>query len=202
MCSFLSWLKNQFVYNGIDYVNAILGGIFGLLLVIFKEKFCEPKVEEIGFVKEKVKFGILYKIKFKISRRRLKIFPARHPGICSLEIEWCGNKVFAKWDENPNPLDRDRMDSPKRFRPELVPLTYFQELFKGKKYYVPILHEDENGNFTVFSGWWFGRYFGLPYGPDPRVNKNTLLKITLRGTNINWQGSFEVKEIINSAKEK
>ena len=79
-------------------------------------------------------------------RFRLKGLSA--PGLSRLTISWSDKTVVAKWDETPNPLERDDLS---KFRPELVPATYDQPLFCGNEYVVPVLIE-RNGRFEIFSG--------------------------------------------------
>ncbi len=108
----------RFVFP-LDLASTIAGGIVGLALVYLVKWLWRPKVKELGFRKEKVNFGTLHKFGFKIKGKEA-------PGLCSLEIEWCGNKVFAKWDETSNPLKDDKIDE---FVPERVPQTYYQPIF-------------------------------------------------------------------------
>ncbi len=170
----------------LDLASTIAGGLVGLFLVYLVDWLWRPKVTELGFRKEKVNFGTLYKVGFRLKGRK-------EPGLCSLEIEWCGNRVFAKWDETPNPLKDDEID---KFVPERVPQTFYQPIFSKREYYVPILIEPDNtGNKEVFSGWWFGKKKG--YGPDPAIKDNAKVSLTLTGSNLCWKKEFNVSEIAN-----
>jgi hypothetical protein len=182
-----------FVFNiPIDLGAAFIGGLIGLILVLLWEWLVRPRIFwfDYTFIKEKVNFGILYKLKFKVRGLRT-------PGFCECQIRYCGNFVRGKWDDLPNPLRDDDLNS---FEPSLVPQTFFLPLMLGQYYTIPVLHEDENEKLTVFSGWWFGRRNGLPYGPDPSVNNNTEIKLIIKGNDLLWEKSLTVDDIIRRAK--
>jgi hypothetical protein len=170
----------------VDILGALVGGVVGLLLVLFWDWISRPRVSFLGFNKVNVNFGDLYKLRFKLSGRK-------KPGICQLEIQWNGKSVKAKWDEAPNPLKNDDLNE---FRPELVPATFYQTLFIEKEYQVPILHED-NGNLSIFSGWWFGRNNG--YGDDPTINEEDKITLILSGNNFQWRKTFKISKIIDES---
>ncbi len=177
----------------IDLAAALVGGIIGLLLVLFWNWLTKPRVLcwNYRFIEEKVNFGTLYKI-------RLRVWGLRSPGFCEFQIHWCGNMVRGKWDDLPNPL---RKDNPEKFEPAYVPQTFFLPLMIGEQYSIPIIHKNKSGRLTIFSGWWFGRNLSLPYGPDPEVNNKTPLKLILKGNDLNWQKNFTVEEIINKSRK-
>ena len=172
----------------IDILSAIAGGVVGLILVELWDWLRRPKIREVGFEKVNVNFGVLYKLKFKIEGKQ-------YPGICQLEIRWSNKSVKAKWDELPNPLQDDNIDS---FRPELVPVTFYQPLFLKRKYSVPIIHKDDNERLSIFSGWWFGRD---KYGPDPYVTKSTQIELVLSGNNLHWRKLYKIEDILKQAEE-
>lgn len=169
----------------LDLVSILAGGIVGFLLVFIIDFIKKPRLKVLGFERASVNFGTLYKLRFKIKGRS-------SPGVCRLRISWSDRNVYAKWDETPNPLDDDNLS---KFKPELVPGTFDQPLFKGIEYSVPIVIEN-NGNREVFSGWWFGKNIG--YGPNPRLEKGFNTKLTLYGTGLSWTRSFTEKEICKS----
>lgn len=188
-------LSNLFTFNiPLDIASAVLSGVIALLLVLLWEWLTKPRLlsRNYKFKKEKVNFGTLYKIEFKICG-------LRSPGFCEFQIHWDGKMVRAKWDDLPNPV---RDDNLAKFEPTLVPQTFFLPLMIGQKYTVPIVHEDDNGELTIFSGWWFGRRNNLPYGPDPKINEKTTLKLILKGNNLSWSGDFTVEQIINNSKHE
>lgn len=194
-----------FENSPVDWINAVFAGIIGLLLVVaYEEWLRKPKLEYGGVIKVKVSFGYLYKLRLKIPKRRF-LLKVRHPGQAQLKISWCGNNVFAKWDENPTPIKADWLYSNKdwgmvarEFIPEAVPSTYFNNLFAGEEYLVPVIHEDEAGNRSVFSGWWFGRHLG--YG-DPRVGSTNLqISFSLNAANLEWEKSLKLEEIVQETK--
>lgn len=166
--------------------SALAGGVVGFFLVYIVNWLWRPKVRTLGWARVPVNFGTLYKLRFTVKGRL-------SPGLCALEIEWNGRTVFAKWDETPNPLEQD---DPSRFRPELVPGTYYQPLFTDREYIVPIVIERDD-ICQVFSSWWFG--WGNGYGSDPTVNRRTDIRLTLAGGDLRWSATFRVDDIIRSA---
>jgi len=173
----------------IDLGSAIVGGIIGLLLVLAWEWLTKPRIFwfNYSFIKEKVNFGTLYKLKFKV-------WGLRSPGFCEFQIHWGRNMVRGKWDESPNPLHKDDLN---QFEPALVPQSFFLPLMLKQYYTVPILHEDDK-SLTVFSGWWFGRKMG--YGPNPRINKKAQLTLIIKGNNLEWRKKIKVEDIISNSK--
>ena len=169
----------------LDLVSTLAGGIVGFLLVFIIHFIKKPRMKVLGFEQVSVNFGTLYKLRFKIKG-------LSSPGICRLRVSWSDKSVYAKWDESPNPLEDDDLS---KFKPELVPGTFDQPLFRGIKYSVPIVIEN-NANREVFSGWWFGKKIG--YGPNPRLEKGFNLKLTLYGAGLSWTRSFTEKEICKS----
>jgi len=177
----------------IDWQNvlagAAAGGMVGFALVHLVAWLWRPRVRKVRFVLENSNFGTLYKLCFTLRGRS-------QAGLCALAIEWGQadlRTVFAKWDETPNPLENDDLTA---FRPELVPNTFYQPLFLGRPYRVPVLIQS-NSAFEIFSGWWFGKDQG--YGPDPIVSKSHLIRLTLTGGNFSWSKSLPVPEIVNQA---
>jgi len=69
-------------------------------------------------------------------------------------------------------------------------------------YSVPIINIDYENNVTVFDGWWFGKRLKLPYGPDPLVNKDTKLKLVMKGNELSWSKELTVQEIVDRAKQR
>jgi hypothetical protein len=104
--------------------------------------------------------GRLYKLRFRLAGRT-------SPEFCALEIRWeltasgeggRHQQVFGKWDDAAMPLEGHDLD---RFRPELVPNTYFQPLINDRVYDIPFLFESlDRQRIDIFSGWWFGRNKG------------------------------------------
>lgn len=171
----------------INFGSSVLSGfIAGLVSVIVWQWFTRPTVRFLGFERVPVNFGVLYKLRFRLGGRA-------SPGVCGMRLEWPGGDLFAKWDETPNPLERD---DPNQFRAELVPLTFYQPLFHGRDYVVPIVVE-ESGGYALFSGWWFGRRFG--YGPGPALRGEEQIRVTISGSGLNWSEAFPVAEIIGRA---
>lgn len=178
----------------IDLASATVGALVGFILVwVWNKLFLTPRVRSCNyiFIKEKTNFGILYKIKFKVSGYR-------SPGFCEMRINWCGNSVNGKWDDSPNPLLEDDLQ---KFEPLLVPQTFLLPVMLQKEYTIPILHENEQGALTVFSGWWFGRHIGKNYGPDPKVNLKTVFQLNLRGNDLSWDKEILAAEIISLTKQ-
>jgi len=181
--SFLCSIGRYIVlYWPLDLVSTIGGGVVGLFLVYLVDWIRKARIKYIGFKKAHATFGTLYKLHFIVKGRR-------SPGICRMQIRWDGKSVFAKWDENPNPLDRDVLGA---FRAELVPSTFDQTLFNGEEYFVPVVIEN-GATRKVFSGWWFGHQLG--YGPDPTLREGFSIDIVLIGTDIKWSRQFSEKEI-------
>jgi hypothetical protein len=70
----------------------------------------------------------------------------------------------------------------------------------GEYYTIPAFYIDSANNITIFDGWWFGKRLKLPYGPDLTVNKNTELKLVLRGNGLSWTKKLTVQKIIDNTK--
>ena len=178
--------------NTLDWSNlligAMLGALLGYILVRTLDYVRKVRIEYKGFINQKVNFGKLYKLKFKLNGDF-------DPGVCCCEINVNGYKSFAKWDEAPNPL---RGDNPNEFVPERVPATYYQKLFLRREYCIPILIEND-GVIEVFNGWWFGkkyRYYSLPSLAD----KDTIT-VVISGNNFNWQKKVLVQDIKSKSKQ-
>ncbi|MBI5043901.1 MAG: hypothetical protein HZC10_08795 [Nitrospirae bacterium] len=184
----------------IDIASAIIGGIIGLFLVLLFEWFTKPRILfwQHKFIAEdfnlgyKKKSGKLYKLKFKV-------WGFRSPGFCELHIYWCGNAVKAKWDDAPNPLIAD---NPAKFEPRLVPQTFLNTIMLKQYYTIPIINIDrgDGDNITIFDGWWFGKRLRLPYGPNPIVNKDTKIKLVLKGNDLSWSNELTVQQIIDNVE--
>jgi len=179
----------------VEILSGLFSGLIGLLLVEIWDLIKRPKVRFLGFKGIKVNFGTLYKLNFKI-------YGKQHPGICQLEIKWDEKSVKANWDETPNPIKEDKIIKdkdgdwvPETFLPEVVPATFYQPLFLEKDYLVPIIHKDDKGQLSIFSGWWFGRKLG--YSPDPKINESQRIVLILSGNNFEWRKELKVKEILN-----
>lgn len=166
----------------LDLVSTLAGGVVGFLLVFIIDFIKKPKLKALDFDQVKVNFGTLYKFRFKIKG-------LSSPGVCRLRISWSDKNVYAKWDETPNPLEGDDLS---KFRPELVPGTFDQTLFRGNEYSVPIVIEN-NDYREVFSGWWFGKDIG--YGPNPQLESGFQIKLTLHGAGLSWSRSYTEREI-------
>jgi len=175
----------------LDLPNAILGGFVGFILVWVVDFWKNPKIKFDGFQKVKVNFGTLYKIKVKISGHI-------NPGLSVINIKWKDGSVYAKWDENPNPLKDDSLNN---FIPEMVPQTFYQNTFCGKTYLLPILHEDKNNKVTVFSGWWFGKDKG--YGASvPELINISEIQLEFLSQNANKKSKkYTISDIKNSVGE-
>ena len=145
-----------------------------------------PRVKQYVFKKSDFNLGPLYKLHFTLRGRA-------NPGLCCLRIEWSGRSVFAKWDETPNPLERD---DPSRFVPELVPSTYYLPLLVKHPYAVPIVIE-HNGQREVFSGWWFGRG---RFDPDPAIPVGAKIRLTLTGGDLHWTEEFSLEEVCGDVR--
>lgn len=173
--------------TAIDVPGILIGFVLGVVSPYVVDRLWRPRVRAVAFVRDAgFNLGPLYKLRFTLRGRSV-------PGFCCLRIEWSGGSVFAKWDEAPNPLAGD---DPNRFRPELVPATFFQPLFLRRQYTVPILIERE-GRVEVFSGWWFGRPVG--YGPDPAVARGETIRLTLLGGGFEWSRDFTVDQVLRAS---
>jgi hypothetical protein len=179
----------------IDVIDLLIGFILGIIASVIATYWVtwlwRPKVKDGGFKKEDFNLGgKLFKLQFTLKGRSA-------PGTCCLEIRWQKNKVlnkvFAKWDETPNPSTDD---TPNGFQPSMVPATYYQPLIPGRGYAVPILIE-QDGGYEIYSGWWWGKNKG--YGPDPKVTKGTVITITLTGNSLNWSRVLTVGDILARA---
>ena len=171
----------------VDWPNAVVGALVGWLLGFACNRMIlwsrRAKMRVIRFERVPVKCAILYKLRFIIDGKD-------SPGECSCELESGGQTTWAKWDEKPNPLVEDRLDS---FDAGLVPNTFFQTLVVKREYSLPILAQTD-GVIELFGGWWFGRSKGY-YRLNP-VDPASFVTITLRGAGLNWKRRFPVQEII------
>lgn len=179
-CIFIIFERYMEFKIPIDLLGVLLGGVVGLLLVELWEYIKKPKIQFLGFLSSKFNSGgELIKIKFRIKGKS-------SPGVCQIELKWNKKNVKAKWDESPNPLENDDFE---KFKPELVPSTYYQQLFLNKEYMVPVLHKKDSSELSVFSGWWYGQ---PNYGPNPSIKFNDNLVISISGNNLEWCKSFSV----------
>ena len=171
----------------IDFPNLLAGALIGWCLNRLSVWSRRVQVNFHGFVKVPVNFGVLYKLVFSLRGHT-------DPGECTCEIETAQGAIFAKWDEAPNPLKDDRLDS---FVPELVPHTFHQKLYIGRRYSVPIIIDD-NSKFYMFDAWWFGKSKGY-YRFFP-INESDELAIKLRGTNFVWQNRWYLRQVTDAQK--
>ncbi len=188
-----SWIETK----PFDWVailsGALLGGFVGLGLVYLIDWLSRPKVGRFELVRDETfNLGTLYKLQFTLKGRA-------QPGTCALSIGWKGHSVFAKWDETPNPLEND---DPTRFRPELVPSTYYQPLFLNKIYRVPVIiksniKRNQRDEYQVFSAWWFGWARG--YGSDPSLQITDQITLTLSGGTFTWSKTFPISDIVKAS---
>lgn len=170
-------------------VGLVISGFVSLVVVLLYEYLSKPRTIFTGFTPTDFNLSdSLYKLNFTIKGKR-------DPGFSEVTIEWKDHnsnlqKVFAKWDETPNPLDNKG-----NFVPEMVPQTFRNLLRSGKSYSIPILSKDGN-ELSVFSGWWFARDIG--YGPADGavVEMKTKLTIKISGSELNDEYAVFVKEII------
>ncbi|MBU1631304.1 MAG: hypothetical protein KKH49_05840, partial [Candidatus Omnitrophica bacterium] len=102
--------------------------------------------------------------------------------------------TFAKWDEKPNPLKRDNINE---FIPELVPATFYQNLFLKRKYKVPVVVKDAENKYFVFDGWWFGKKDGYYHGKE--LSHSDEINVIIRGGNgLKWKQIFSLKNITSN----
>jgi hypothetical protein len=88
---------------------------------------------------------------------------------------------------------------PKRGRPKLdlalIPGTYFQPLFYGTTYELPVLVEPRAGSFEVYSGWWYAR------SPDPSIDRDGALTTEV-AVGERWRWTYKVWEIAAGAEDE
>lgn len=181
--------------NPIDVPNAIAVGLVGFIVGIISGILVtyglawlqRPRVQFLGFTEDdKFNLGSLYRFRFRLKG-------STNPGLSCLQIQWPEGSVLGKWDEAPNPLANDR-----QFKPELVPATFYQPLFFGKEYSIPVIIKPKGKEqFEVFSGRWFGQ--GLGYGTDPRIGNPQITSICLTlfgGGGLIYCKDFKVSDIV------
>lgn len=134
-------------------------------------------------------FGQLFKITFSLKGHE-------NPGKCCCEISVGQTTTYAKWDETPNPLVNDQLGE---FVAEKVPDTFYQNLYIGKEYKLPILIQD-NQQYYIFDGWWFGKRKG--YYTKPPLSENDEIKIVIRGESFSKEKVFTLKEFIDVTNKK
>ena len=52
------------------------------------------------------------------------------------------------------------------------------------------------GVFISSNPRWFGKRLGLPYRPNPEINKNTEITIEIKGNELSWCKKFITQKII------
>jgi hypothetical protein len=187
-------------------VGAVLGALAGFVLVEAVEWLRRPRVRNVHFRRHPdVHFGPvlvdLHRLCFELK--------GRAPGLSFLEIRWRLDQgqalsVIAKWDETPEPLMRPAPFSPdEHFRPDMVPATFYQALFPGRAYSVPIVAFVRSGperadppfhpGPEAFSGWWYGSHIG--FAPNPQLRKDEWVRLTLTGAGLSWSRVFSVHRI-------
>ena len=200
------WIEYNLTLITLDFLmeidinlwSVLFGGLVSLLVVLIYEWITKPRLrsKDFNFIVENFNLGYradpgkMYKLKFKVRGRR-------SPGFCEIQIHWNGDMVRAKWDHLPNPLIQD---SPDEFEPSIIPRTFNSLVLLGEIYSVPLINEDNNGNLTIFDGWWFGKRLGLGYGPDPTVDEDTELRILLIGSELAWSKTITVRDIMCSSQ--
>ena len=176
----------------IDWINIAVGGLLGTLLGFLLVKISDwsrkARLHFSGFKKCDVNFGTLYKISFTVKG-------CFDPGISCIRITSKGYSAFAKWDEAPNPLKDDKLES---FISEMVPSTYYQPIFLKKEYRVPVVIEENNNGkkLFIFDGWWFGKGKGYYKGQELSKEEELTLNV-LGGNGLNWNKTFKVKNILS-----
>jgi hypothetical protein len=190
--------------GSLNVLDAVAGGTVGLGLVYFAAWLRRPYIESYKFEWTNRNFAKLYYLTFKLAGED-------SPGFCAMQIKWRGHAVFGKWDETPNPIEKDQVNN---FRIELVPQTFYQPLFFDREYSIPILADNRNYSppaanlckqLAIFSGWWFGWFNNahLPqYGDDPTVGEDDELELTLIGTGLSKRWQCKVSEILKSASQQ
>ena len=175
----------------IDWPNLILGGLFGWVLGFSLDRLIlwsrKVKVIYEGIESVQTNIGQLYKVAFSLKGNE-------NPGKCSCEITVGQSTTYAKWDESPNPLIGDRLEE---FAAEKVPDTFFQDLYLGKGYGLPILIREKN-QYYVFDAWWFGKEKG--YYNKPPLSENDEIKIVIRGERFLSQKNYTLREFIAETK--
>jgi hypothetical protein len=67
-----------------------------------------------------------------------------------------------------------------------------QVLHLGRIYSVPVVHE-QDGQFLLFSGWWFGGKQARVATPE--IAPQTPIRIALTGQGLRWTREFKLEEI-------
>lgn len=177
----------------IDWPNLITGALIGWILGFSLDRIIiwsrKVKVIFTGAELTQTNFGNLYKITFSLKGHE-------NPGKCSCEISVGSATTFAKWDETPNPLVNDNLAE---FAAEKVPDTFYQHLYIGKEYKVPIVIQDNQQHY-IFDGWWFGKEKG--YYSKPPLSENDEIKIVIRGESFSSEKVLSLKEFIGDANKK
>ena len=177
----------------IDWPNLIMsafaGSILGFSINCIVSWYRKVKVIFTGIEITETNFGRLFKIIFSLKGHK-------NPGKCICEISVGPTSTFAKWDETPNPLVGDKLGE---FVAEKVPDTFYQSLYIGKEYRVPILIQD-NQEYYIFDGWWFGKEKG--YYSKPQLSKNDEIKIVIRGEEFSKEKIITLKDFVKAKNKK
>jgi hypothetical protein len=167
--------------------GAILAVVTGLVASALWAWLRKPRVRFLGYTSVNFGSGTLHKVVFQIN--------GGSPGSSCLHIRWPSHRgrafeeQFAKWDEAANPVDAHSG----RFLQWLVPSGYYQPLLPHRLYKVPIVFEGPNGEFEVFSGFWFGRDEG--YLKYRALERETVLTLLLAGTGLLWEKATTPEEL-------
>lgn len=186
----LKFNYSLFVFNGVDVVNNLVGGVVGFLLVKIFDFFYRPRIVFGKFIKLKGLFGG----KGDMFKLLINIKGTNHPGLSQLKIIINEGALvcYAKWDEKPNPLIHDNIDA---FVPESVPDTQYLNTYSGQNYSVPILFKDTSGKLAVFNGWWFGINKG--YAQDQVINEDSNIQFEFISQNVSAKSrKYRVGNII------
>jgi hypothetical protein len=191
-CDLWDWLTDRFALSWpIDLASAAVGTATALAVLWLEHALRRPHADMVGFHHHDTNVGRIHYLKVRL-RGPLWRKQADSLGVGMFSLRWGPDgSVFGKWDELHEPIRDGRIDL------ALIPGTYFQPLFYGTTYKLPVLVEPRAGSFEVYSGWWYAR------SPDPSIAREGDLTTEVAvGAGERWRWTYKVWEIAAGAEHE
>jgi hypothetical protein len=190
-CDVWDWLTDRFDFSWpIDLASVAVGTLTALAVLWLEHALRRPHASMVGFHHRDLNIGRVHYLKVRFGGPLWRK-QGDSLGVGMFSLKWPGSSVFGKWNELHEPIRDDRVDL------ALIPGTYFQPLFYGTTYELPVLVEPTPGSFEVYSGWWYAR------SPDPSIDRDDALttEVTV-GAGERWDWKYKVREIAADAERR